>query len=103
MDTIDIRIDFPAPPRETQQAIEHKFVEKATRAGAINAHILKKNGHWTYVAEFVDAEKAALFVAGLTSTHEAVSPDPQPLFPKKATSPRSTPVSQCPSMLVPQK
>jgi hypothetical protein len=66
MDTIDIKIDFPAPPRETQQANEHKFVEKATRAGAINAHILKKNEHWTYVAEFVDTEKAALFAAGLT-------------------------------------
>jgi hypothetical protein len=66
MDTIDIKIDFPAPPRETHQAIEHKFVEKATRAGAISAHVLKKNGHWAYVAEFVDAEKAALFAAGLT-------------------------------------
>ena len=67
MDTIDIKIEFPAPPRETQQAIENKFVEKATRAGAIKAHVLKKNGHWTYVAEFVDAEKAALFAAGLTN------------------------------------
>jgi hypothetical protein len=66
MDTIDIKIGFPAPPRETQQAIEHKFVEKATRAGAIKAHVLKKNGQWTYVAEFVDTEKAALFAAGLT-------------------------------------
>jgi len=65
METIDIRIDFPAPPREAQQAIEHKFVEKATRAGAINAHILKKNGDWTYVAEFVDPEKAALYAEGL--------------------------------------
>ena len=66
MDTIDIRIYFPAPPRETQQAFERRFVEKATRAGAINAHILKKNGRWTYVAEFVGTEKAALFAAGLT-------------------------------------
>jgi hypothetical protein len=66
MDTIDITIDFPAPPRETQQAIENKFVEKATRAGAIKAHVLKKNGHWTYVAEFVDTEKATVFAAGLT-------------------------------------
>ena len=66
MESIDIKIDFPAPPPETQQAIEHKFVEKATRAGAINAHVLKKNGHWTYVAQFVDTEKAALFAAGLT-------------------------------------
>ena len=72
MDTIDIQIDFPAPPRETEQAIEHKFVEKATCAGAINAHVLKKNGHWTYVAEFVDAEKAALFAAGLTKAIGAV-------------------------------
>ena len=72
MDTIDIKIDFPAPPRETQQAIEHKFVEKATRAGAINAHVLKKNGHWTYVAEFVDTEKAALFAAGLAKATGSV-------------------------------
>jgi hypothetical protein len=72
MDTIDIKMDFPAPPRETQQAFEHKFVEKATRAGAISAHILKKNGHWTYVAEFVDTEKAALFAAGLTKAIGAV-------------------------------
>jgi hypothetical protein len=66
MDTIDIKTDFLAPARETQQAIEHKFVEKATRAGAIHAHVLKKNGHWTYVTEFVDTEKAALFASGLT-------------------------------------
>jgi len=72
METIDIRIDFPAPPREAQQAIEHKFVEKATRAGAINAHVLKKNGHWTYVAEFVDTEKAALFASALTKAIGAV-------------------------------
>jgi len=72
MDTIDIKIDFPAPPRETQQAIERKFVEKATRAGAVNAHVLKKNGHWTYVAEFIDTEKAALFAAGLTKAVGAV-------------------------------
>jgi hypothetical protein len=65
MDTIDIKIRFPAPPRETQQAYERKFVEKAMHAGAINAHILKKNGQWTYVAEFVDTEKAALYAAGL--------------------------------------
>ena len=67
METIEIEIDFPAPPRETQQAIENKFIEKATRAGAINAHILKKNGHWTYVAEFADTGKAALFAAALTN------------------------------------
>ena len=72
MDTIDIKIYFPAPPRETEQAIEHKFVEKATRAGAINAHILKKKGYWTYVAEFVDTGKAALFAAGLTRAIGAV-------------------------------
>jgi hypothetical protein len=65
MDTIDIKIRFPAPPRETQQAIEHNFVEKATSAGAINVHILKKSGHWTYVAEFVDTEKAWLYADGL--------------------------------------
>ena len=65
-DTIEIKIDFPAPPRGTQQAIERKFVEKAARAGAVNAHVLKKNRHWTYAAEFVDTEKAALFAAGLT-------------------------------------
>jgi hypothetical protein len=59
--------EHPAPPRETQQAIENKFIEKATRAGAINAHILKKNGHWTYVAEFAATGKAALFAAGLTN------------------------------------
>jgi hypothetical protein len=67
MDTIDIRIEFPAPPCERQPAFEKKFVEKATRSGAINAHILKKNGQWTYVAEFVDTEKAALFATGLTN------------------------------------
>jgi hypothetical protein len=67
MDTIDIKIDFPAPSCETQQAIEHRFVEKATRAGAVNAHVLKKDGQWTYVAEFVDTEKAALFATGLTN------------------------------------
>ena len=72
MDTIDIKIDFPPPPRETQEAIERAFAEKATRAGAISARILKKNGHWTNVAEFVDAEKAALFAAGLTKAIDAV-------------------------------
>jgi hypothetical protein len=72
MESIDIKIDLPAPPPETQQAIENKFVEKATRAGAIKAHVLKKNGHWTFVAEFVDAEKAALFAAGLTKAIGAV-------------------------------
>jgi hypothetical protein len=72
MDTIEIKIDFPAPPRETQQAMERAFAEKATRAGAINAHVLKKNGHWTYVAEFVDTAKAALFAAGLTKAIGAV-------------------------------
>ena len=66
MDTIEIKIGFPAPPREAAKAIERAFVEKATRAGAINAHVLKKNGQWTYVAQFVDTEKAALFAAGLT-------------------------------------
>jgi hypothetical protein len=65
MDTIDIKIGFPAPPCEKQQTFERKFVEKATRAGAINAHILKKNERWTYVAEFIDMEKAVLFAAGL--------------------------------------
>jgi hypothetical protein len=72
MDTIDIRIDFPAPPPETQEAIENKFVEKATRSGAIKAHVLKKNGQWTYVAEFLDTEKAALFATGLTRAIGAV-------------------------------
>jgi hypothetical protein len=72
MDTIDIKIDFPAPPRETQHVIENKFVEKATRAGAFKAHVLKKNGQWTYVAEFVDTAKAALFAAGLTNAIGAV-------------------------------
>jgi hypothetical protein len=72
MDTIDIRIEFPAPPRERQQAFENKFVEKATRSGAIKAHVLKKNGRWTYVAEFVDTEKAALFAAGLTKATGSV-------------------------------
>jgi hypothetical protein len=72
MDTIDIKIYFPAPPHEAQQAIELKFVEKATRAGAINAHILKKNGYWTYVAEFVDTEKATLFAKGLAQAIGAV-------------------------------
>jgi hypothetical protein len=28
MDTIDIKIDFPAPPRETEHAIELKFVKR---------------------------------------------------------------------------
>ena len=72
MDTVDIKIDFPAPPPETQQAFERRFVKKATHAGAINAHVLKKNGLWTYVAEFVDTEKAALFAAGLTKAVGAV-------------------------------
>jgi hypothetical protein len=72
MDSIEIKIDFPAPPRETRHAIENKFVEKARRSGAINAHVLKKNGQWTYVAEFVDTEKAALFAAGLTKAIGAV-------------------------------
>jgi hypothetical protein len=72
MDTIDIKIDFQSPPRETRQAIENKFVEKATRAGAIKAHVLKKKGHWTYDAEFADTEKAALFAAGLTNAIGAV-------------------------------
>jgi hypothetical protein len=66
MDTIDIKIDVPAPPREDELAIERAFAEKATRAGAINTHILKKNGCWTYVAEFVDTEKAAVYASGLT-------------------------------------
>jgi hypothetical protein len=44
MDTIDIKIDFPAPPPEAQQAIEHNLLEKAARAGAIHAHVLKKTG-----------------------------------------------------------
>jgi hypothetical protein len=72
MDTIEIKIGFPAPRREIEQAMESKFEEKATRAGAIKAHILKKNGHWTYVAEFVDTAKAALFAAGLTKATGAV-------------------------------
>ena len=72
MDTIDIKINFPAPPRETEQAIERAFVEKATRTGAVNAHVLKKNGHWTYVAEFVDTEKAALFASGLAKATGSV-------------------------------
>jgi hypothetical protein len=72
MDTIEIKIDFPAPPDETQQAIEHKFVEKATRAGAIHVHVLKKNGHWPYVAEFVDTDKAAQFAKELTKAAGAV-------------------------------
>ena len=70
--SIDIKIAFPAPPRETQEAIENKFVEKATRAGAIKAHVFKKNEQWTYVAEFVDTAKAALFAAGLTKAIGAV-------------------------------
>jgi len=72
MDTIDIRIDVPAPPCETGQAIERRFTEKATRAGAIDAHILKKNGQWTFVAEFVDTEKAALYAAGLAKATGSV-------------------------------
>src|SRR5712692_3239016 len=72
MDTIDITIDVPAPPREDEQEIERMFVEKATRAGAIHAHILKKNGDWTYVAEFVDPEKAALYAEGLAKATGAV-------------------------------
>jgi hypothetical protein len=66
MDTIDIQIDVPSPPREDELAIERAFAEKATRAGAINTRILKKDGYWTYIAEFVDTEKAALYAAGLT-------------------------------------
>ncbi len=66
MDTIDIKIDVPSPPREDELAIELAFAEKATRAGAINTHILKKDGYWRYVAEFVDVEKAALYAEGLT-------------------------------------
>ena len=64
--SIDIKIAFPAPPRETQEAIENKFVEKATRAGAIKAHVFKKNEQWTYVAEFVDTAKGVLFATGLS-------------------------------------
>ena len=47
-------------------AIERAFAKKAMRAGAIDTHILKKVGYWTYFAEFVDTEKAALYAAGLT-------------------------------------
>ena len=72
MDTINIKINVPPPPRETEQAIERKFVDKPTRAGAINAHILKKMGDWTYVAEFVDPEKAALYAEGLAKAIGAV-------------------------------
>ena len=72
MDTIDIKIDVPAPPREDELEIEGMFAEKATRAGAINARILKKNGDWTYVAEFVDPEKAALYATGLAKAMGAV-------------------------------
>jgi len=66
MDTIDIQIDVPAPPHEEEMAIERAFAEKATSAGAVNTRIVKKDGYWTYIAEFVDAEKAALYAAGLT-------------------------------------
>lgn len=72
MDTVDIQIDVPAPPREGELAIERAFVEKAARAGAINTHILRKNGYWTYVAEFVDTEKTAKYAAGLTEARGAV-------------------------------
>jgi hypothetical protein len=72
MKTIDVRIDVPAPLREKEQAIERRFAEKATRAGAIDAHILKKNGQWTFVAEFVDTEKAALYAAGLAKATGSV-------------------------------
>jgi hypothetical protein len=72
MDTIDIQIDVPAPPREDELVIERAFAEKATRTGAISTHIMKKDGYWTYVAEFVDAEKAALFAAGLTKATGSV-------------------------------
>ena len=79
MDTIDIKLRFPAPPRERQQAFENKFVEKATRSGAIKAHVLKKNGRWTYVAEFVDTEKAAMLAAGLAkATGSALKIDIKP-------------------------
>ncbi len=66
MDTIDIKIDVPSPPREEELAIERAFTEKATRAGAIDTHVLKKDRYWTYVAEFVDTEKAALYAEELT-------------------------------------
>ncbi|MBZ5658836.1 MAG: hypothetical protein LAO08_00370 [Acidobacteriia bacterium] len=71
MDTIDIQIDVPSPPCYEELAIERAFAEKATRAGAINTHILKKDGYWTYVAEFEDAEKAALYAEGLTRAMRA--------------------------------
>jgi hypothetical protein len=66
MDTTDIKIHVSAPPQETQQAIERDFMKQATSAGAINAYILKKNGHWTLIAEFVDAREAAFYAAHLT-------------------------------------
>jgi hypothetical protein len=63
---------IPSPPRESEQAIERAFVEKATRTGIVNAHVLKKNGHWAYVAEFIDTEKAALFASGLAKATGSV-------------------------------
>jgi hypothetical protein len=65
--TVDITITAAAPPPEKQHAIERDFIEKATRVGAIDAHIVKKNGHWTFIAKFIDTRKAALYAAGLTN------------------------------------
>jgi hypothetical protein len=67
MDTIDIEIDAAAPPLEAQQAIERDFVENATSAGAIDTHMLEKNGRWTFIAKFIDIRKAALYAAELTN------------------------------------
>jgi hypothetical protein len=36
-----------------QQEFDPMFVEKAARAGAINAHLLKKKWHWTHVKNSV--------------------------------------------------
>ncbi len=72
MDTVDSRLDAAAPLLEKQQAIERSFVETATSAGAITAHITKKTAHWSFIAEFIDTEKAALYAADLTNATRTV-------------------------------
>jgi hypothetical protein len=80
--TIDISIEFPAPPQDKEEMAVTGFAALAADAdGAVGSRILRNGASWTGVVEFDDPAKAAQFCAQLqrlTGNYKPVTFDVKP-------------------------
>jgi hypothetical protein len=62
-ETVDIKIDFPAPPQSMEKGCEEGFAQLAPQAdGAVGSYMLRDGATWTGVVQFDESADAVKFL-----------------------------------------